>query len=226
MERKEMIQNAYRFTGKNSFYDGMITCDTLIGKLVCRLVWNMNKEECTEYQLQAISAIPEGFSGRLLEVPVGTGVITMPFYQTLADADIVCLDYSPDMMALAEKRAKNMGMENVAFQQGDVGKLPFESDSFDIVLSMNGFHVFPDKEAAHQECLRVLKPGGIFCGCMYVSGRQRRTDWIIRNVYQRLKFMSPPQETMGSLKKRLKNTYAEVEITNIKAVACFACRKK
>lgn len=226
MGRKEMIQNAYRFTGKSSFYDGMITCDTLIGKLVCRLVWDMNKEECTEYQLQAISAIPEGFSGRLLEVPVGTGVITMPLYRTLTDADIVCLDYSPDMMAQAEKRAQNLGMDNITFKQGDVGKLPFESECFDIVLSMNGFHVFPDKEAAYQECFRVLKPGGIFCGCMYISGLQRRTDWIIRNVYQRLKFMSPPQETMASLKKRLKNTYAEVEITNFKSVACFACRKK
>ncbi len=225
MSRKEMIQNAYRFTGKNSFYDGMITCDTLIGKMVCRVVWDMNKEECTEYQLRAVSGIPEGFSGRLLEVPVGTGVITMPLYKTLADADIVCLDYSPDMMALAEKRAQDMRIGNVSFQQGDVGDLPFESGSFDIVLSMNGFHVFPDKELAHQECYRVLKSGGVFCGCMYVSGVNKRTDWFIRNIYQRLKFMSPPQETMRSLKKRLENTYAEVELSNLKAIACFACRK-
>ena len=38
MERKEAIRGAYRLTGGNNFYDGMITCSTLSGKAVCRLV--------------------------------------------------------------------------------------------------------------------------------------------------------------------------------------------
>ncbi len=45
MERKEVIRIAYRLTGESSFYDGMITCSTLSGKAVCRLVWAMNKAE-------------------------------------------------------------------------------------------------------------------------------------------------------------------------------------
>ena len=36
MERKEAIRSAYRLTGGNNFYDGMITCSTLSGKAVCR----------------------------------------------------------------------------------------------------------------------------------------------------------------------------------------------
>jgi len=36
-------------TGGNSFYDGMITCSTLSGKAVCRLVWAMNKAEKDAY---------------------------------------------------------------------------------------------------------------------------------------------------------------------------------
>jgi Methylase involved in ubiquinone/menaquinone biosynthesis len=35
--------------------------------------------------------------------------------------------------------------------QGDVGKLTFDDCTFDAVLSMNGFHVFPDKEKAYAE---------------------------------------------------------------------------
>ena len=49
MERKEAIQSAYRLTGSGSFYDGMITCSTLGGKAVCRLVWDMKKAECDAY---------------------------------------------------------------------------------------------------------------------------------------------------------------------------------
>lgn len=78
MDRKESIRSAYHLTGSNSFYDGMITCSTVGGKAVCRLVWDMNKTECDDYLEKALSGIPENFSGRLLEVPVGTGILTMP----------------------------------------------------------------------------------------------------------------------------------------------------
>ena len=37
MERKDAIRGAYRLTGGNNFYDGMITCSTLSGKAVCRV---------------------------------------------------------------------------------------------------------------------------------------------------------------------------------------------
>ena len=139
MERKEAIRGAYRMTGGNNFYDGMITCTTLSGKAVCRLVWDMNKAECDDYLEKALSGIPEHFSGRLLEVPVGTGILTMPVYQTLPEADITCLDYSTDMMGQAQEKANRLKLNNVTFQQGDVGALPYEDDTLDIVLSLNGF---------------------------------------------------------------------------------------
>ena len=169
MDRRESIRNAYRLTGSGSFYDGMITCSTGPGRAVCRLVWDMGTE-CDAYLEEALSGIPEGFAGRLLEVPVGTGILTMPLYATLSDAEITCLDYSPDMMAQAREKAERLGLSNVRFQQGDVGALPFPDGSFDAVLSLNGFHAFPDKEAAYRETFRVLKPGGVFCGCFYVEG--------------------------------------------------------
>ena len=86
MERKEAIRSAYRLTGGNNFYDGMITCSTLSGKAVSRLVWDMNKVENDAYLEKALSGIPEHFSGKLLEVPVGTGILTMPLYRTLPKA--------------------------------------------------------------------------------------------------------------------------------------------
>ncbi len=42
MSRHNAVQNAYRSLGKEAtFYDGMITCSTLPGRVVCGLVWNM-----------------------------------------------------------------------------------------------------------------------------------------------------------------------------------------
>ena len=192
MERKEAIRGAYRMTGESSFYDGMITCSTLSGKAVCRLVWAMNKAENDAYLEKAMSGIPEHFSGKLLEVPVGTGILTMPVYQTMPEADITCLDYSADMMGQAREKANRLNLNNITFQQGDVGALPYADDTFDIVLSLNGFHAFPDKKAAYREVYRVLKPGGTFCGCFYVKGEQKRTDWFVRHVYEKAGFSHRP----------------------------------
>lgn len=225
MDRKDAIRSAYRMTGSNNFYDGVMTCSTLSGKAVCRLVWAMNRADCEEYQDAAMAGIPENFAGRLLEVPVGTGILTMPLYQTLSDADVTCLDYSPDMMAQAREKAERMGLKNVEFRQGDVGALPFEDASFDAVLSLNGFHAFPDKEAAYREVFRVLKPGGMFCGCFYVSGQNRRTDWMIRNLYQPMKFFTPPYETPVSLRARLEGMYEQVELGCVESIAWFNARK-
>lgn len=225
MERKETIRNAYRLTGSNDFYDGMITCSTLPGKAVCRLVWGMNKAECDDYLARALSGIPEDFSGKLLEVPVGTGILTMPVYQTLPRAEITCLDYSPDMMAQAREKAERLRLKNVAFEQGDVGALPYGDGSFDIVLSLNGFHAFPDKEAAYRETFRVLKPGGTFCGCFYVKDKYPRTDWFIRHAYEPAKFFTPPYETVTSLQTRLNGLYETAMVGSLKGIAWFVCRK-
>ncbi len=225
MERKEAIRGAYRLTGGSNFYDGMITCSTFSGKAVCRLVWDMNKAENDAYLEKAMAGIPENFSGKLLEVPVGTGILTMPLYQTLPQADITCLDYSSDMTGQAQEKAERLHLENVTFRQGDVGALPFADGAFDIVLSLNGFHAFPDKEAAYREVFRVLKSGGTFCGCFYVAGECKQSDWFVRHIYEKTGFFTPPYETVSSLKARLEGMYTDVDRGNLKSMAWFVCRK-
>lgn len=133
-QRKNAIRGAYHLTGSNNFYDGMITCSTFSGKAVCRVVWAMNRQECEDYLSKALSGIPEDFAGTMLEVPVGTGILTMPVYQTLPKADVTCLDYSPDMMGQAKEKAEKLNLTNVKFQQGDVSALPFADGEFDLVL--------------------------------------------------------------------------------------------
>lgn len=227
MNRHEEIKTAYKsLGGEATFYDGMITCSTLPGKAVCKLVWNMNKRENEHYLELALSGIPKDFDGRMLEVPVGTGVLSMPVYETLPDADITCLDYSPDMMERAKRQAQKRGLENVRFMQGDVGKLPFPDGSFDLVLSLNGFHAFPDKEAAYREIFRVLRPNGIFCGCFYVSGENRRTDWFVEKIYTPKGFFTPPYETEESLRRRLGGMYDRMRVKTVESMAAFRCRKR
>ena len=85
MDRKEAIRGAYRKTGGNSFYDGMITCSTLSGKAVCRLVWAMNKAENDDYLEKALSDIP----AELLEALRKSGCCLSVLEDLLMEDDVI-----------------------------------------------------------------------------------------------------------------------------------------
>ena len=149
--------------------------------------------------------------------------------QALNESD-VSIDYHlPRLLGgydgQARENADRLHLKNVTFRQGDVGALSYADDTFDIVLSLNGFHAFPDKEAAYREVFRVLRPGGTFCGCFYVKGEHKRTDWFVRHVYEKAGFFTPPYETVSSLKARLDGMYTDVDMGNLKSMAWFVCRK-
>ena len=58
-----------------------------------------------------------------------------------------------------------------------------ENDSFkllDTVVSMNGFHAFPDKQKAFHEIWRVLKPGGDFIACFYIRGKSKYSGSVVK----------------------------------------------
>ncbi len=79
MKTTQPISNSYRFLGhKSNFYDGMITCCTWSGKVMCKVVWNMDSATNAHYLQAALASVSKNFQGRLLEVPVKTGGLTMP----------------------------------------------------------------------------------------------------------------------------------------------------
>ena len=218
------VGEAYRRVGRwSKLYDGMISNSSLPGRLAMKYFWQLSGEKYEEFIRQAFAGVPDGFEGRLLEVPVGTGVLTMPRYKKLSGASIVCADFSEAMLDSARSNAQ--GVSNVEFVRCDVGRLPFEDESFDQVLSINGFHVFEDKAAAYEETRRVLKVGGTMSGCMYVKGLNGRTDFFVEKFCERHGLFTPPYETLTTLSERLKEMYSSVEITHVEAFAGFVCRK-
>ena len=199
----DKIQKSYRQS--RNIYDDVLTRSTWWSRLYMDFFWGGVDDN--EVARIVLSYIPDGFFGKLLDVPVGTGVFTVKKYVRMNRADIVCLDYSSDMLDQARDRFWKEGIGNCRLVQGDVGALPFQDGSFDVVLSMNGFHAFPDKEKAYSEVNRVLKAGGRLVGCFCIRGESRRTDWLMDRILSRKGWFTPPFETFDSLKVRLEEGY-------------------
>jgi arsenite methyltransferase len=79
------------------------------------------------------------------------------------EGHVTGLDFSDAMIEKARRNTSRVGYANVDFIKGDIEELPFQNESFDVVLSNCVLNLVPDKQKAFSEILRVLKPGGHFC---------------------------------------------------------------
>jgi ubiquinone/menaquinone biosynthesis C-methylase UbiE len=70
------------------------------------------------------------------------------------------IDMTPEMLARARAAAEEMGATNVDFVESEVEQLPFDDESFDVVISNGVIDLIPDKDAVFSEIYRVLEPSG------------------------------------------------------------------
>ena len=100
----------------------------------------------------------ERVGGRVLEVGVGTG-ISLPQYS--ADIRLVGIDVSEPMLAKARSRVADLGLCNVdGLAVMDAERLDFPTGSFDAVVAQYVVTAVSNPEAALDEFLRVVRPGG------------------------------------------------------------------
>ena len=102
--------------------------------------------------------VAERIGGRVLEVGIGTG-ISLPSYSRATR--LTGIDISAPMLAKAKERVKTLGLRNVeGLEVMDAEKLTFADDAFDVVVAQYVVTAVPNPEAALDEFLRVLRPGG------------------------------------------------------------------
>ncbi len=108
------------------------------------------------------SYFPHGTSVDLLDLATGTGDVLLTLRQqndTITTA--VGLDLAPRMLEQARMKAARLGMQrDVFFARGDVSRLPFAAESFDVVTIAFGIRNFESFSGTLQEVFRVLRPQG------------------------------------------------------------------
>lgn len=92
-----------------------------------------------------------------LDLCCGTGDIA--FALAKCGATVTGLDFSAEMLAVAERRNPQSAVRNPQFQQGDAQKLPFADKTFDVITVGYGLRNLASWGAGLAEMVRVAKPG-------------------------------------------------------------------
>jgi len=102
------------------------------------------------------SGLPAG--ARVLEVAFGPGYLAIELAR-LGRFQVSGLDISHTFVKIASQNAREAGVA-ADFQQGDAAVMPFDADSFDLIVSQAAFKNFVHPGSALSEMHRVLRAGG------------------------------------------------------------------
>ena len=97
--------------------------------------------------------------GALDALDAGCGTGFLSFELAARGHRVTGLDFAPAMLAEARRKVAERGI-SAYFEEGDAEQLPFSSGSFDLVISRHVLWTLPHPEAAIDEWIRVLRPGG------------------------------------------------------------------
>jgi ubiquinone/menaquinone biosynthesis C-methylase UbiE len=115
----------------------------------------------------------------MLDVGCGTGLLAERVHNALPQVTVWGIDLVPKMLFEGHRRWKSHA-GHLFPVQADSERLPFASDSFDVVTCANSFHHYPHQERAVAEMRRVLRPGGRL---LVIDGyRDRPWGWFIYDV--------------------------------------------
>ena len=103
--------------------------------------------------------------GRLLDLGTGTGVLARAAARRFPEADIIGVDFSRGMLAVARALAEEeLGARNgrLEWVEADAARLPLGDASVDAVITSFVLQLVPQRQPVYREVRRVLRPGGRF----------------------------------------------------------------
>jgi ubiquinone/menaquinone biosynthesis C-methylase UbiE len=139
----------------------------------------------------------------VLDIGCGTGGPDIVISRDLAPKRLVGIDIEPFLVETGRKNIAVAGLDKVAeLILVEVGPLPFEDQSFDIVFSKDSLIHVEDKASLYHEVLRVLKPGGQFVASDWL--RSANADELAGyNEWQSLTSLSFSMQTTDETKAEM-----------------------
>lgn len=124
--------------------------------------WSISFDDrCIAYAKEKFSKVaPIKTYDDVLEIGCGTGFFIINLWQAGLIERAYATDISPGMVEACQRNAERVGLTDLVGKAADAEGLPFDDESFDLVVGHAVLHHLPDVPGALAECFRVLKPGG------------------------------------------------------------------
>lgn len=137
-----------------------------------------------------VGSIGIGRGAKVLDLGCGDGTTAVP--EAKRGADVLGVDIAANLVAAGNKRAQEMGLANLKFQEGDASNLEGLKDaSFDLVVSIFGAMFAPRPFDVAKEMVRVCKPGGRIVMGNWIPGDPTLVAQILKISSS---YMPPPPE--------------------------------
>ncbi len=107
-----------------------------------------------------LQACPQPFRGQVLEVGAGTGLTSRTILETYPQVELTATDLDERALNTFGRLQDQYG-RRLRVQSADVEELPFDRASFDVVVAFFMMRYVDDPQRAIQQCIRVLRPGGL-----------------------------------------------------------------
>jgi enediyne biosynthesis protein CalE5 len=146
------------------------------------------------HRLVADARIRRGYA--VLDLGSGTGYPALLAAQTVgASGSVTGIDVAGDMLAVAERKARRLGLTNITFRLGDATTLSFDGATFDAVTSRFCLMFLPDVPKASLEIARVLKPGRWFAGMVWSAAERNPSIGLSMAAIRQVIDLPPPDPT-------------------------------
>ncbi|MBR0471495.1 MAG: class I SAM-dependent methyltransferase [Methanosphaera sp.] len=147
------------------FFDNMRKPQGKLGNIQLK---SMNKEH-TPVSLWGLKHLNIQTNDTILDIGCGGGINIKRMAKNAKK--VYGIDYSIESVKLSKEVNKTLITEGkVEIMEGNVKKLPFEDDTFDIITAFETVYFWPDIEQSFAEVKRILKPGGTFLIGMETNG--------------------------------------------------------
>lgn len=121
--------------------------------------YNINKVDFDKWCFKNIDFPKEG---KVLELGCGPGKFWFKNQNYInSDLEIVVSDFSKSMLKIAKEKLDSVNHE-FKFEEINAENIPYEDNTFDVIIAQHMIYFVPDIEKALSEIKRVLAPNGVF----------------------------------------------------------------
>ena len=154
------------------------------------------------WRRRVVGEVRRAKPGRILDVATGTGDLAIAMARRIRDVQVLGVDLSEQMLAVARRRIEARGLDGrIVLDRGDAERLAVADASVDVATVAFGVRNFGDLGAGLRELARTIKPGGKVVILEFSRPRNR----VFRALYEFYSYKILPR--IGGLVSRDKRAY-------------------